>query len=115
MKLIAIAAVAATGYVLVGETPSPLSKAYHALKDLTLISVAEREQRCPNVPSALECSSSFDRLLLTVYEAEKSVFEALNAEEAGDTARVDAVVARMQDAARDGRAELERLKALHVP
>lgn len=106
---------AITGYSFAGESGTDLGAAFNQLKDLTLIGVAEREQVCSKSIKELDCRTAFTSLINSTFEAESKVFEALTAEQAGDITQRDRVIAEMQKAALDGRAELERLKSLHVP
>lgn len=113
--LIIAAAAAATGYALAGEPSSDLGTVFNDLKNLTLVGVAEREKRCAKSADQLGCRIQFNAFIDRVFDAESRVFEALSAEQAGNSSRRDAVIAQMRKAADDGRAELERLRSLHVP
>jgi hypothetical protein len=116
VKTLVITALAAiTGYAAAGEPSSSLSVAFNDLKNLTLVSVAEREMRCAKSKDELGCREAFSAFIDRTFDSEAKVFEALTAEQAGDIARRDAIIAQMRQAAEDGRKELERLKSLHVP
>lgn len=113
--LIMVTFAAVTGYAVAGGSNSDLGSAFNELKNLTLLAVAEREQRCTKSEDVLGCRTAFNTFIDRVFDAESRVFEALSAEQAGDTAQRNAIVSQMRKAAEDGRAELERLRSLHVP
>jgi hypothetical protein len=113
--LAAIALAAVAGYSAAGDRQQELNTVFNDLTTLTLIGTAEREQRCPKSVEKAACISAFDRLIDQTFEAESKFIEAVRASAAGDYARRDVLYAEMGKALRDGRAELERLKSLHVP
>lgn len=113
--LAAITLAAVAGYSAAGDRQEELNRVFNDLTNLTLIGTAEREQRCSKSAQQEACRLAFDQLIDRTFTAEGKFIEAVRASAAGDYARRDALFSEMNQALRDGRAELERLKSLHVP
>ncbi|MBL8158574.1 hypothetical protein JNK62_03525 [bacterium] len=113
--LAAIVLAAVAGYSAAGDPQQEMNRVFSDLTNLTLIGTAEREQRCSKSAEKDGCRSAFDQLITQTFDAESKFFQAARAAAAGDYARRDALFSEMNQALRDGRAELERLKSLHVP